>query len=67
MISVNKKESLMYNYGKSFIRHKKCIICGKQFDTQSPTTKTCSPSCSSINKQRYEKKLNKWNQMYKKI
>lgn len=56
----------MYSYGKSFVRHKKCVICGKAFDTQSPTAKTCSPECSSINKQEYTKKLNKWNKSYKK-
>jgi len=56
----------MYSYGKSFVRHKKCVVCGKAFDTQSPSAKTCSPECSSINKQEYIKKLNKWNKSYKK-
>ena len=67
MISVNKKENQMYNPQGSFFKKKICVICGKKFSTPLPVSTTCSPECSMINKQRYTKKLNKWNQMYKKI
>jgi predicted nucleic acid-binding Zn ribbon protein len=54
----------MYSYGKSFVRHKKCVVCGKAFDTQSPSTKTCSEECSMINKNNYKKVINENNKRY---
>lgn len=57
----------MYSYGRSYIKHKKCVVCGKMFDTQNPTSTTCSPGCSVINKQRYVKKANNLYKMYKKV
>lgn len=48
----------------SHIRTKKCIVCGKEFQTPLPMAKTCSPECSMINKQNYSETLKKNNNRY---
>ena len=48
----------------SHVRTKKCIVCGKKFQTALPMAKTCSPECSMINKQNYSETLKKNNKRY---
>lgn len=54
----------MYNADGSRYRHKICAVCGKKFSTPLPTSTTCSPECSMINKQRYSKELAEANKRY---
>ena len=45
-------------------RKKKCIVCGKEFETRLPMAKTCSTECSMINKNNYSEILKKNNNRY---
>lgn len=54
----------MFSSFGSHIRTKKCIVCGKEFQTPLPGKKTCSPECSMINLNSYKKVLNENNKRY---
>ena len=54
----------MFNSFGSHVRKKKCIICGKSFETTLPQKKTCSPECSMINLNNYKKVINENNKRY---
>ena len=58
------QEIIMFNPAGSYFKKKKCVVCGKMFSTPLPTSTTCSPECSMINKQRYSKELAEANKRY---
>ena len=56
----------MFNTFGSHMRKKKCIVCGKSFDTRLPNKKTCSPECSMINLNNYKEVIKESNRIYYK-
>lgn len=54
---------MLSTFGSRIIT-KKCIVCGKEFQTTLPMAKTCSLECSMINKQNYSETLKKNNNRY---